>query len=165
MQLQGTHLTFENAACLDCTHRVTADVCRLAGLLPAAQALSTGPALQRLVALLASSQPDALPAAWFAATALGRAAACQPALGQTAAATDALAALMRLLQGPGSLQQAALAAILQLVICGNQDAHPDRLLQVGSARQALLSLFLFFTLDGVPVSLRRAVQTPVSQLI
>ena len=121
-----------------CKHQ--AGACRLAGLPPAAQALSTGPALQRLAALLAVSRPDALPAAWFAATALGRAAACQPALGQTAAATGALAALVPLLQGPGNLQLAALAAMLQLVMCSRQNAHPDRLLQVGFARQALLCI-------------------------
>ena len=145
MQLQSMHLTLNS---LDCAHRMTAGACRLAGLLPAAQALNTRPALQRFVALLAASQPEALPAAWFAATALGRAAACQPALGQTAAATDVLAALVRLLQGPGSLQQAALAAILQLVMCSKQDAHPNRLLQVGTARQALLSVSSDFYLSG-----------------
>ena len=86
-------------------------------------------------------------------------------MGQTAAATGVLAALVRLLQGPGSLQQAALTAMLQLVMCSKQGARPDHLLQVGAARQKLLSLFLFVTLQGVPVRLRQAVQTSVLQLV
>ena len=69
-------------------------------------------------------------------------------MGQTAAATGVLAALVRLLQGPGSLQQAALTAMLQLVMCSKQGAHPDHLLQVGAARQKLLSVFLSVTLHS-----------------